>query len=548
MALDGIVLDKITKQIQQLLPVRITKINNISDTELLFQLKGSGERYQLLISCHSQFNRINLTDKKYPIPKEPSNFVMLLRKHLENGMLVSMVQEGYDRYLKLIIHTHNEIGDPISRILYVELMGKYANVILVDEEFKILDALKRIPPFENAQRTIQPGAIFTFPKQQDKINPFNTDTYDPNLPLTTQFSGFSPLLSKEFEYRLHQGESFKKIIDQIEATDHIYVSEEQDKLYFHIIPLTQFDSKPRVFSIMNGLDELYFYQEEIDRIRQQTGDLFKFVRRELKKNQQKHHKLTDSLNEAQDCEKWRSFGDLIYAYQSQIKKGMKSIALPDFNDGSLIDIPLDPKLDAKQNAKKCFQRYTKGKSGQVHIQRQLDLTQDEIDYFTTIQKQLEISDFKDALEIREELSNYGYLKANKKAKTSKKAILNYIEIEYDNQTTIYVGKNNRQNEYLTFKLANKSDHWFHVSDYHGAHVLVKTNELNEKIIRLAAMLAGYFSEARQSSSIPVSYTLIRDLKKIPKAKIGQVSMSTHKTIYIDIDKDVLKEYITLKEL
>ena len=221
MALDGIVLNKITKQIQPLLPVRITKINNISDTELLFQLKGSGERYQLLISCHSQFNRINLTDKKYPIPKEPSNFVMLLRKHLENGMLVSMVQEGYDRYLKLIIHTHNEIGDPISRILYVELMGKYANVILVDEEFKILDALKRIPPFENAQRTIQPGAIFTFPKQQDKINPFNTDTYDPNLPLTTQFSGFSPLLSKEIEYRLHQGESFKEIIDQIEASDHI---------------------------------------------------------------------------------------------------------------------------------------------------------------------------------------------------------------------------------------------------------------------------------------------------------------------------------------
>ncbi|MDD2591564.1 MAG: NFACT RNA binding domain-containing protein [Erysipelotrichaceae bacterium] len=548
MALDGIVLNKIAIQLQAIIPIRITKINNISDTEVLFQLKSNNEKDQLIISCHSQFNRINLTAKKYPIPKEPSNFVMLLRKHLENGMIVKIEQNDLDRYLIFHIHTHNEIGDPITRQLFVELMGKYANLILVDNDHRILDALKRIPPFENTQRTIQPGANYTYLEPQDKQDPFQTKTYDLNRSFTEQFSGFSPLLSKEFEYRMHNGQSFLSIMKEISLSNDLYVSNYQGKLYFHVIPLTQFEVEPRSFTLMEGLDEIYFYQEEVDRIRQQTGDLYKFVRREIKKNQQKMIKLNDSLSEAIDCEKWRVYGDLIFAYQDQIEKGMKRITLPRFDDESPVIIDLDPKLDAKQNAKKCFQKYSKGKNGQFHIRKQIELTQDELDYFSTIQKQLKISDFKDALEIREELSNYGYLKANKKAKTNKKAILNYIEIAYDTDTTIYVGKNNRQNEYITFKLANKSDHWFHVSNYHGAHVLVKTNDLNEKIIRLAAMLAGYFSEARQSSSIPVSYTLIRDLKKIPKAKVGQVSMSTYKTIYIDIDKDVLRDYITLKEL
>jgi len=548
MALDGIVLKKLTDQLISLLPLRISKINNISDTELLFQLKGNNDRYSLLISCHSQFNRINLTDKKYPVPLEPSNFVMLLRKHLENGIITQLKQGGLDRYLTISVNTHNEIGDPITRYLFIELMGKYANAILTDENYRIFDALKRIPPFENTKRTLQPGAIYSYPEEQNKADPFTSDTYDPERSFTAQFSGFSPLLSKEFDYRLHNNESFKDIIQEMQDSNSIYVTEDKDQIYFHIIPLKQFNTSNRQFELMHGLDELYFYKEEIDRIRQQTGDLFKFVRRELKKNQQKLGKLQDSLKDALDCEKWHTYGDLLYAYQDQINKGINKVELPSFENDESIIIPLDPKLDAKQNAKKFFQKYNKSKKGQIYIDQQLTICQNEIEYFQALSEQLNIIDFKDAEEIKEELITYGYLNNTKKRKPTKKTTLNYLTITYDPTTTIFVGKNNRQNDYLTFKLATKNDYWFHAVDYHGSHTIVKTDHLDESIIRLAANLAAYFSQARQSSSIPIAYTQVKNLKKIPKAKLGLVSMTNNKTIYIDIDKAKLKQYITLKEI
>ncbi len=547
MALDGIVINKINEKLQTILPVRITKINNISDTELLFQIKNNSERFSLLISCHSQFNRINLTDKKYPVPNEPSNFVMLLRKHLENGMLIKIQQGNLDRYLTFTILTHNEIGDPITRYLFVELMGKYANVILTDENLKIFDALKRIPPFENSQRTIQPGAVFTLPKDQGKSDPFTSQTYDPNISFTEQFGGFSPLLSREFEYRIMQNESFDDLINKLHTSDHLYITNYQNKFYFHLIELTQFETISKKLPIMTALDELYFYQEEVDRIRQKTGDLFKFVRNELKKNQQKYQKLTLSMNEALDCSKWQKYGDLLFAYQHMIKKGDEVACLNDFETNELITIPLDPKLDVKQNAKKYFQKYNKGKKGQIHIQQQLDICQNEIDYFMMIQKQLEMIDFKDALEIKEELISNGYLRSSVKSKRPKKISLNYLTIKYDENTFIYVGKNNRQNEFVTFKLANKNDYWFHALDYHGSHTIINTDDLDEPKIRLAAMLAAYYSSASESSSIPIAYTKVKNLKKIPNSKAGLVTMSSYQTIYIDIDHNLLRQYITMKE-
>ncbi|MPM75900.1 putative protein YloA [bioreactor metagenome] len=350
------------------------------------------------------------------------------------------------------------------------------------------------------------------------------------------------------EYRLHNNETFTSIMQTIRESEQIYVSESQGQIYFHIIPLLQFQQPVRAFPIMAGLDELYFYKEEVDRIRQQTGDLFKFVRHELKKNEQKLLKLQDALDEANDCAKWQLYGDLLYAYQQQVTKGLTQASLIDFTTGEPVLIPLDPKLGAKQNAKKCFQKYNKGKKGQQHIQEQLRNCQNEIDYFTTLQQQLTIIDFKDAEEIKEELVDYGYLAATRRKKTGKKSALNYLTIRYNDNTTIYVGKNNRQNDFLTFKAAAKTDYWFHALDYHGSHTIVKTDSLDETIIRLAATFAAYFSQARESSSIPVAYTQVKNLKKIPKAKLGLVSMTNNKTIYIDIDKSKLKQYITLKEI
>lgn len=547
MALDGILLHKIVNNLQFLEQSRINKIYQVSNTELLFQIKPKGPKVQLLISCHSQFNRIHLTDHKYPTPEEPNVFIMLLRKHLENGIIQSIQQGELDRYLTLTITNRNELGDIVQKYLMIELMGKYANAILCNEDFKIIDAMKRIPPFENTKRILQPGATYQYPESQQKKDPFTSTTYDPSLTFTEQFAGFSPLLSKEVQYRIEQGQTFSAIIKEIEESELFYISKKTDLEEYHCIPLTYLKIPAQAYPIMEALDVLYFHKEERDRIRQQTGDLFKFVRKEIKKSQQKLPKLYTSLEEAMNNEQWQVYGDLLYAYSYQVKKGMKAIELPSFENDSLIMIPLDEKLDGKQNAKKYFQKYRKGKNGQHYIQEQITITEKELHYFQGLEQQLLLADFNDAKEIREELVQYGYMSSIKQKIRKQKKVkeYHYLTVSVNDQVTIYVGKNNLQNDYLTFQLARKDYYWFHAKEFHGAHVVVNTSEPNEEVIRLAAMLAAYFSQGRQSSSIPVDYTQVKNIKKIPKSKLGFVSITNYKTIYIDIDETILSNYITL---
>ena len=544
MAFDGIFLKQITKQLQNYTPCKINRIHQVSDTELLFQLRHERTKYQLLISAHSLYNRINITNLNYPTPEIPSNFIMLLRKYLEGGLLVNITQGGLDRYLDLEISTYNELGDKILCHLYVELMGKYANVILVNNEGKIVDALKRIPPFENNKRIIQPGARFTFAQPQpNQKNPFNETSYDENIPLTTQFEGFSPLLSKEIEYRVHNGQTFSEVMQEIENSEALYITEHKNQTYFHCIPLLQFESENKQYPLQEGLDHLYYDKEEKDRIRQQPGDLFKFVRREIKKHTSKISKLEDALEEALNSDHWKEKGDLLYTYQYQVKKGMTQIILPSFTTGEDIVIPLDPKLDAKQNAKKCFQKYTKGRNGKIYIQEQIDLANNELEYFKNIEYQLTVANFNDAKEIQQELAQNGYVKAqvSKIRKKKKDVAPNFNTLTSPNGYPIHYGKNNLQNEYISFKKANRTDLWFHVKDMHGSHVILQCEQPQEEDIRFTAMLAAYYSSGRNSSSIPVNYCPVKNLKKIPGGKTGMVTMSSYKTIYIDITPEFIKQ-------
>jgi Predicted RNA-binding protein homologous to eukaryotic snRNP len=547
MALDGIILNKICQQLQSLQEGRINKIYQVSQTEVLFHIKTRADKAQLLISCHSQFNRICISNHKYPTPEEPSHFIMLLRKHLENGIIIALEQGDLDRYITITIRVRNEIGDIVKRYLFVELMGKYANIILTDENKRILDALKRIPPYENTKRILQPGANYEYPENQNKKNPFQEKSYDISKSFTEQFAGISPLLGKEIEYRINQGESFTEVMALIAQSKTIYIHRNQDKEEYHCIPLTHLALPYREYKIMEAMDILFYQKEERDRIRQQTGDLFKFTRREIKKNKQKLPKLYESLDEAQGYEKWRQFGELLYAYPHLVQKGMHTISLPSFETNEAVEIPLEEKLDGKQNAKKMFQKYNKLKTGIAYIEDQIQKTEKELEYFQAIEEQLTVADFYDAKEIREELVDYGYLKKkqSKVRKTKKKVKLNYEVISYNDTTTIYIGKNNRQNDYLTWHIAKKDDYWFHAKDFHGAHLVVNTSELDEALIRLCAMLASYYSQGRYSSSVPVNYTQVKNLKKIPKSKLGLVSLVQYQTIYIDVDENILSEYITL---
>ncbi len=540
MALDGILLHALCAQLQPCIPCKINKIHQISNTELLFHLRTRQEKKNLMISCHSQYNRINLTERSYPTPEEPSHFVMLLRKHLEGGVIVSLQQGGLDRWLQMEVFLRNEIGDKLTRRLYIELMGKYANVILVDQQGRILDALKRIPPFENTRRTLQPGAMFTLPQQAQKKDPFQQQFVDPQLPLHQQFEGFSPLLGKEVDWRIRHGERFADIMQQLKESTSLFITPDQHDMQFHLIPLTHLQKQARQVPLMEGMDVLYYHREEKDRIRQMTGDLFKFVRRQLKHYSQKLPKLQQALEEALDCEKWREAGDLLYAYGQHIPKGTPSVTLKSFDQSRDVKIELDIRLDGRGNAAKCFQKYSKGKKGQEHLIEQIDLCEKEIDYFEGLQLQLEQADFESARQIREELAALGYMKPLqpriRKKKKKAAALPQVSEITLPLGVVLRFGKNNLQNEALTFKLARKTDLWLHVKDAHGAHVVLNTDQPDEPTLRAAAMIAAYFSQNRHSSSVPVNYCPVRNLKRIPGAKPGRVALGAYRTIYIDPDE------------
>ena len=467
---------------------------------------------------------------------------MLLRKLIDGGIIRSCKQLGLDRILHMIVEARNEMGDIHSYHFYIELMGKYANLVLVGEDNRIIDALKRIPPFENNRRTILPGAQFTLPApHKDKQNPYQHGPFLKEESLTKQFHGFSPLLSKEVQYRMHQGEEFDDIMQKIAASDTLYISDIKDQMYFHCIPLTHLEGTYRTYPLMKGMDILFYHKEEKVRIKQQSGDLFKAVRKELHKNTSKLPKLEASLEEAMDCEKYREYGDLLFAYMHTIEKTAQ-ITLPSFENEAMVTIPIDMRYDLKQNANRYYQKYHKFKRAQNILSEQICLCKQEIEYFETLEIQLEQASMQDAMEIREELSKQNYIKPLKtRIRKKKKQELPHFETFQFDDITIYVGKNNLQNDYVTWKLARKQDTWLHVKDLHGSHVIITTDHPDEATLRNAAMLAAWYSQGRYSSSVPVNYCLVRQLKKIPGNKGSLVSLSNYKTIYIDPDANYIQK-------
>lgn len=544
MAIDGIVLHAITQELVPYIPAKITKIQQLSDTELMFHLRTAKGNRKLMISTHSVYNRINLTEQSYTTLETPGNFVMLLRKQMDGGIIKSLTQEGLDRILHLEIEARNELGDIHQKHLYIELMGKYANIVFVGEDGKIIDALKRIPPFENNKRTIHPGAIYMLPAPHiGKKDPFLEQQGNFEEPLTRQFHGFSPLLSTEVQYRIHQGQMFSDIMDEIRQSDQLYISDLDTTMQFHVIPLTHLQTASRHYPIMKGLDILYYEKEEKVRIKQQSGDLFKVVKHELNRNRSKLPKLQESMEDARDCDKYREYGDLLFAYMHQLDR-QKQVVLPSFDTGDPVSIPLDMRYDIKHNANRYYQKYHKSKRAQEYLSEQIALCEKEIHYFEAMQLQLEQASIQDAIEIREELTKQRYMKEMKqRVRKKKKSEIPHYETFLFDEIKVYVGKNNLQNDYVTWKLANKQDTWLHAKDLHGAHVIITTSEPKEQLLRDAAMLAAWYSGGRYSSSVPVNYCLIRQLKKIPGNKGSFVSLSNYKTIYIDPDPEHIQELI-----
>ncbi len=533
MALDGIIINKIKEDLEAYLPIRINRISQTSATEIVFNVHADNVRTNLVISLHSNYNHICLSKKNYTTYNDPSTFVMVLRKHLLNGIIYRIEQFGYDRYLLLHVRARNELYDEKEYVLSVELMGKYANLILVSDENRIIDALKKIPPYENTRRTILPGAVFSLPEKQDKQDPYRPSEINFDESLVNQIQGFSKLLENEVRYRM-SSLTYEEIMKQVKESRYLYLTGVSDKYEFHVIPLTHLEKEAVQWNIQEGLDEVYYRDDEKERIRNISDDLFKVVRRQIKHFETKIRKLNVSLEEALNLQGDKENGDLLYTCENLEQKGLKQIEVSDFN-GEMKQISLDPRLSIKGNANRYYSLYQKKRKGKSHIEEQIGIAENELEYFESISEQLSIADYADALDIREELSRYGYLKKSI-SKNKKKKKVNLYQISVDGYVITF-GKNNIQNSFLSFEYARSNDTWFHAKQFHGSHVTVNTDKPSEKIIRICANLAAYYSKGRYSSSVPVDYCLVRDLKKVKGAKSGFVTFKNYKTIYIDPIKD-----------
>lgn len=542
MAYDGIMLSRVVENLEsQLLRGRINKIYQISQYELLFHMRANSKNVKFLMSIHPMYARMQLTSLSFPTPSSPNAFTMLLRKHLEGAYLESICQIELDRIVDMTFVGTNELKDKVKFHVYIEIMGKHSNVIITHDNHKIIDCLKRISPAMNSQRILQPGAIYQFPPMIEKKNPFK-DEVQLTDNLTRIYQGFSPELSKEVLYRIDQGEDFHDIMNLIQNSRSLYLHKIEQKEYFHVIELTHLFTPSIQYELFEGLDKHYDLIDQKDRIKQQTSDLNKYIHNEYQKNVLKLHKLEKTLFDSQNSDELRIKGDLLFANLHLIKKGQNSITVDNYYDDTKMTIELDERFDGKTNANRYYAKYQKAKNSLLHLQNQIDLTKEEINYFDTLLTLMENASYYDALEIKEELESLGYLKKKKTKQVHRQKNKLHIEtyLTKDN-VMIYVGKNNLQNDYLTFKMASRHDMWFHVKDMPGSHVVVHSEELDEYTIRLASKMAAYFSKGKHSSSVPVNYTQVKTLKKPQGSKPGKVILNHYSTIYIDPDDSFFDE-------
>ncbi|MEG0260388.1 MAG: NFACT RNA binding domain-containing protein, partial [Lysinibacillus sp.] len=553
MAFDGLFTYSMTNELQQLVTGRITKIHQPNAHEIVLQIRANGGNHKLLFSIHSSYARVHLTDQVIENPAEPPMFCMLLRKHIEGGFISSIRQHAFDRIIIFDIESKNEIGDPISRELHAEIMGRHSNVLLIDkEQHKIVDSLKHLSPSVNSFRTVLPGQPYIAPPAQDKWNPltvseqqlttfFTVETTAKDI--VSQFSGFSPLHAEQLSFQLQTTNdivtTFKKFMQQFESSSiqpsHVT---QQNKTLFSPINLTHIQGEHTVYPTLGSLlDRVFFARAERDRVKQQAGDLERWLQNEVSKLQLKIKKLTKDYERASKLDQFQLYGELLMANIYVFEKGAKEVTVTNYYSETedQVTIPISELKTPIENAQSYYTKYNKAKNALIMVQNQLDKTKEEITYFEMLAQQLQQAAPSDIEEIREELAEQGYLKMRhlkKKKKPTKPEPERFIS---STGTPISVGKNNKQNDMLTFKIAKRTDIWLHTKDIPGSHVVIHTTDPDETTLREAATLAAYFSKARESSSVPVDYTEARQVKKPNGSKPGFVIYFEQKTLFIDPD-------------
>lgn len=581
MAFDGITIANITKELNDTLTgSRIYKIAQPENDELLLTLKTTdGGQQRLLLSASASLPLTYLTGSNKPSPMTAPGFCMLLRKHLQNGRITKITQPGLERILQIHVEHLDEMGDLCKKTLIVELMGKHSNIIFVNDQNMIIDSIKHISGMVSSVREVLPGRDYFIPLTQEKDDPlsasptlFKQRMTSKAMPIYkaiySSYTGLSPVISQEICVRAGidgdistavftespEGEAmisnlyqaFDQVMDQVRKGlfAPVIVYENGSPKEFASIPLLSYkEADCQSFSSISALLEQYYAEKNrISRIRQKSVDLRKIVQTALERNIKKYDLQLRQMQDTEKKDKYRIYGELLNTYGYNVSPGSKSMEALNYYTNEIITIPLDPLLSPSENAKKYFDKYGKLKRTYEALSTLTLQVKEEIDHLESIQTALDIALLEEDLtQIKEELIESGYIRrkgGSKKVKITSKPF-HYISSDGFH---IYVGKNNYQNDELTFKYASGNDWWFHAKGIPGSHVILKTEgkELPDRAFEEAAKLAAYYSKGREQEKIEIDYLEKKNVKKPNGSKPGFVVYYTNYSMMIDADISRLK--------
>lgn len=576
MALDGITIANIVKEMRDaLLGGRIAKIAQPEADELLLTVKAPSGQRRLYISASASLPLVYLTDENKPSPFTAPNFCMLLRKHIANGRIVSITQPSLERIIVLGIEHLDELGDLCRKKLVIEIMGKHSNVIFCNEDDRIIDSIKHVPAQMSSVREVLPGRTYFIPDTMHKADPLTISESDfaallrqkPSAlskALYTSLTGISPVVAEEIcflagldsalppselsdDLMTHLYRQFSLFLDQVREEDFhpaIYYRNNEPQ-EFASVPLTHLEgcARQEFDTISQVLSSYYAVKNRITRIRQKSADLRHIVQTALERNRKKYDLQARQLKDTDKRETYKVYGELLQTYGYQAEPEAKELEALNYYTNEMIRIPLDPTKTPLENAKRYFEKYNKMKRTYEALSHLIVETRDEISYLESVSNALDIARTEDDLaQVKEELTQSGYVrrKFTKKKEKFKSMPLHYISSDgYD----MYVGKNNFQNEELTFSFASGNDWWFHAKKVPGSHVIVKSQgeDMPDRVFEEAGKLAAFYSKNNGSEKVEVDYVEKKHVKKVKGQKPGFVIYHTNYSLIADTDISMLKE-------
>ena len=545
MSFDGFFLHHMTEELRrELLGGRIQKINQPFEQELVLQIRSNRKSHKLLLSAHSVFGRVQLTDTTFENPAVPNTFIMVMRKYLQGAVIESIQQVENDRILEISVSNKNEIGDSVAVTLVIEIMGKHSNIILLDKASgKVIEAIKHVGFSQNSYRTILPGSTYVAPPQPSSLNPFtvgdeklfeilHTEDLEPKR-LQQIFQGLGRDTATELRGRL--------TADKLKTFRAFFASPTQPSLTEKSFSALLFsDSKTQMSTLSELLDTFYKDKAERDRVNQQASELIRRVENELEKNRKKLGKQEEELLATENAEEFRQKGELLTTFLHQVPNDQDQVELDNYYTGEKIIISLDKALTPNQNAQRYFKRYQKLKEAVKHLTSLIEETRTTILYLESVEIALAQASLTEIAEIREELIQTGFIRRRQREKIQKRQKPEKY-LATDGQTIILVGRNNLQNDVLTFKMAKKDELWFHAKDIPGSHVVITGNlQPSDEVKTDAAELAAYFSKARLSNLVQVDMIETRKLNKPTGGKPGFVTYTGQKTLRVTPDEEKIK--------